>query len=228
MVIPLRQRRKSTPSLQQDIIQTTITNSRKRTHDSLDDDAWAPSTLEETMTEDDDEEEESSNGISTPTSSFSDPGRPIKKQRKRHSTLNHRRRRRSLSTTSNSSTQDGSKKTRKNYSRETTRILMNWYLKHGGKTPEPKHKDELAKKANKSHVQISTWFQNARRRHHPKLVQYQKLTKEYPNQVYDYDSFVAFNNKKSSTTTKKHSTFIDTEEEEDEDDDEEEGDDEDY
>ena len=30
---------------------------------------------------------------------------------------------------------------------------MDWYLRHDGKTPEPKHKEELAKKTNKSPVQ---------------------------------------------------------------------------
>ncbi|KAI8141647.1 hypothetical protein BJV82DRAFT_618565 [Fennellomyces sp. T-0311] len=98
----------------------------------------------------------------------------------------------SSSSSSSSSYRGLSKKTRKNYSRETTRVLMNWYLTHGGKTPEPEHKEILAKQANKSHVQISTWFQNARRRHHPKLIQYQKLHKEYPDEVYDYDSLIAF------------------------------------
>lgn len=60
-----------------------------------------------------------------------------------------------LSTVSSNST---GKKTRKNYSRETTRILMDWYLQRGGKTPDPEHKEKLAKQANKSLVQSKAFF----------------------------------------------------------------------
>ncbi|KAI9312658.1 hypothetical protein BX666DRAFT_806866 [Dichotomocladium elegans] len=60
---------------------------------------------------------------------------------------------------------------------------MNWYLQHGGKSPEPIHKEILAKQANKSLVQVSTWFQNARRRHHHKLIQYQRLSKQFPTKA---------------------------------------------
>ncbi|KAI7856271.1 hypothetical protein BDC45DRAFT_503520, partial [Circinella umbellata] len=125
-----------------------------------------------------------------------------------------------------SSLSNYSRKTRKNYSRETTRILMDWYLRYGGKTPEPKHKEELAKKANKSHVQISTWFQNARRRHHSKLILYQKLNKEYPDEVYDFDTYEKFRlNKKSFTHTNSKKKSISMDNEEEEEDDEEQSDD---
>lgn len=77
-----------------------------------------------------------------------------------HAPQSRRRRRRTSSSSSFSSSSSSSssqhgipKKTRKNYSRETTNVLMNWYLQHGGKTPEPNHKAMLAEQANKTLVQ---------------------------------------------------------------------------
>ncbi|KAI9484968.1 hypothetical protein BDB00DRAFT_878226 [Zychaea mexicana] len=127
-------------------------------------------------------------------------------------------------TCSSSSYHRNTKKTRQNYSRETTRVLMNWYLLHGGKTPEPEHKELLAEEAKKSHVQISTWFQNARRRHHSKLVQFQKLSQAHPDQVYDYDSLLAFTEQadkpsSSSSSSSKRSTTTATDTATDDDDD---------
>ncbi|KAI9023652.1 hypothetical protein CLU79DRAFT_747531 [Phycomyces nitens] len=85
-----------------------------------------------------------------------------------------------------------SRKTRKNYSRDTTRVLMDWYLLHDGETPDANNKERLANLTNKTPAQISTWFQNARRRHNDKLQQFKSLASSHPSLVYDYASFIAY------------------------------------
>ncbi|KAL0074173.1 hypothetical protein J3Q64DRAFT_1649463, partial [Phycomyces blakesleeanus] len=84
------------------------------------------------------------------------------------------------------------RKTRKNYSKDTTRVLMDWYLLHDGETPDSNNKERLASLTNKTPAQISTWFQNARRRHSDKLQQFKSLVASHPTVVYDYASFVAY------------------------------------
>ncbi|KAI8641924.1 hypothetical protein BD408DRAFT_417344 [Parasitella parasitica] len=84
------------------------------------------------------------------------------------------------------------RKTRKNYNSNTTNILMNWFFQHNGKAPSNEIKKELAKKTDKSAIQISTWFQNARRRHMQTLRRYQLLSEKNPGLVYDNQSFKAY------------------------------------
>ncbi|KAI9281383.1 hypothetical protein BC943DRAFT_362963 [Umbelopsis sp. AD052] len=84
------------------------------------------------------------------------------------------------------------KKTRKNYSKDITRILMNWYLTNNGLLPDQETKTTLAGLTNKTSIQISTWYQNARRRHHLKLRRYQTLHAQNPNVVFDYESLMSY------------------------------------
>lgn len=86
----------------------------------------------------------------------------------------------------------GSKKTRKNYTKDITRILMNWYLTNNGLLPDQETKTRLAGLTNKTPVQISTWYQNARRRHHLKLKRYQTLHAQNSDVVYDYESLMTY------------------------------------
>ncbi|KAL0089151.1 hypothetical protein F4703DRAFT_1839668 [Phycomyces blakesleeanus] len=138
-------------------------------------------------------------------------GRPLRKVSKRadrrsNPTGNLRKRARKLSLASHESScgslrpqaetrsriNQTSRKTRKNYSKDTTRVLMDWYLLHDGETPDSNNKERLASLTNKTPAQISTWFQNARRRHSDKLQQFKFLVASHPTVVYDYASFVAY------------------------------------
>ncbi|KAI8876997.1 hypothetical protein K501DRAFT_337715 [Backusella circina FSU 941] len=82
------------------------------------------------------------------------------------------------------------KRSRKNYSSDITSILMNWYLRNGGTPPTMAEKVKLANETRKSIGQVSTWFQNARRRHHNKLELFQKYSTQYPNKITDYKSLM--------------------------------------
>ncbi|KAG2177113.1 hypothetical protein INT43_007769 [Umbelopsis isabellina] len=73
-----------------------------------------------------------------------------------------------------------------------TRILMNWYLTNNGLLPDQETKTRLAGLTNKTPVQISTWYQNARRRHHLKLKRYQTLHAQNSDVVYDYESLMTY------------------------------------
>ncbi|KAI8575798.1 hypothetical protein K450DRAFT_135608 [Umbelopsis ramanniana AG] len=84
------------------------------------------------------------------------------------------------------------KKTRKNYSKDITRVLMNWYLTNNGLLPDQETKTTLAGLTNKTSIQISTWYQNARRRHHLKLRRFQTLHAQNPNVVFDYESLMSY------------------------------------
>jgi hypothetical protein len=108
------------------------------------------------------------------------------------------------------------KKTRKNYSKDITRILMNWYLTNNGLLPDQETKTTLAGLTNKSSIQskyltvhfgvlpfhepninpfrrtVSTWYQNARRRHHLKLRRFQTLHAQNPSAVFDYESLMSY------------------------------------
>ncbi|KAI7877916.1 hypothetical protein K492DRAFT_238871 [Lichtheimia hyalospora FSU 10163] len=159
-------------------------------------DEWVPEEEED----DDDDDDSSCRDTS------SEYGESHERQRQRRTS--------SSSTSSTTSQRSIPKKTRKNYSRETTSVLMNWYLQHGGKTPEPGNKAMLAEQANKTLVQVSTWFQNARRRHQSKLEHYQHLNKAYPNKVYDYASFLAFTEVKQSKKRDRDTADIETDEDE--------------
>ncbi|KAG2237906.1 hypothetical protein INT48_002211 [Thamnidium elegans] len=55
------------------------------------------------------------------------------------------------------------KKSRKNYGPNVVNTLMDWYLNNDGGTPTNKEKQVLAEITGKSSIQISTWFQNAKR-----------------------------------------------------------------
>ncbi|KAI9364339.1 hypothetical protein BD770DRAFT_469493 [Pilaira anomala] len=83
------------------------------------------------------------------------------------------------------SVQQQGKKSRKNYKSDVILILMDWYLKHNGKIPNSKDRQALSKETGKSMAQISTWFQNAKRRYKEKLELYQSLSSKYPKIVYD-------------------------------------------
>ncbi|KAG1221919.1 hypothetical protein G6F67_009718 [Rhizopus microsporus] len=69
---------------------------------------------------------------------------------------------------------------------------MSWYLEHDGKIPDSSAKADLGKATGKSLVQISTWFQNARRRYARKLEDYRLYSKKYPDSVYDSETLEAF------------------------------------
>ncbi|CAO3678888.1 unnamed protein product [Umbelopsis vinacea] len=84
------------------------------------------------------------------------------------------------------------KKTRKNYSKDITRVLMNWYLTNNGLLPDQETKSRLAGLTNKTPIQISTWYQNARRRHHLKLKRFQGLHAQNPGLVFDYESLMSY------------------------------------
>lgn len=86
----------------------------------------------------------------------------------------------------------GGKKTRKNYAKDITRILMNWYLTNNGLLPDQETKTRLAGLTDKTPVQISTWYQNARRRHHLKLKRYQTLHAQNSDVVFDYESLMTY------------------------------------
>ncbi|KAI8993463.1 hypothetical protein BDB01DRAFT_847341 [Pilobolus umbonatus] len=84
------------------------------------------------------------------------------------------------------------KKTRQNYETKAINLLMSWYLSNGGNTPNRDAKNNLAKETGKNCIQISTWFQNARRRYSKKLEQFSLYSSLYPNQVYDYPSLIKY------------------------------------
>ncbi|CAO3687391.1 unnamed protein product [Rhizopus stolonifer] len=84
------------------------------------------------------------------------------------------------------------KRTRKNYDREVINILMSWYLNHNGQLPDGTAKAKICKDTGKSIIQISTWFQNAKRRYSRKLEAYNSYSIKYPNLVYDSESLEAF------------------------------------
>ncbi|GAB5587104.1 hypothetical protein Unana1_02004 [Umbelopsis nana] len=84
------------------------------------------------------------------------------------------------------------KKSRKNYSKDITRTLMNWYLTNNGLLPDQDTKARLAGLTNKTPIQISTWYQNARRRHHLKLKRFQSLSAQNPDLVHDYESLMSY------------------------------------
>lgn len=63
-------------------------------------------------------------------------------------------------------------------------------------------------------MSVSTWFQNARRRHQGKLEHYQRLNKAYPDKVYDYASFLAFTETKQSKKRDRNTADIETDEDE--------------
>ncbi|KAI8368140.1 uncharacterized protein BYT42DRAFT_617689 [Radiomyces spectabilis] len=104
----------------------------------------------------------------------------------------------SSSYVSHSASACSTRKTRKNYSRDTTTVLMDWYLTHDGRTPDPENKVRLAGRTKLSSVQISTWFQNARRRQQKKLEEFTKLNGKHPNEVYDYHSYMKFLRRRQS------------------------------
>ncbi|KAG0173023.1 hypothetical protein DFQ28_010316 [Apophysomyces sp. BC1034] len=95
------------------------------------------------------------------------------------------------------------RKTRKNYKPEQTKILMTFYLTHDGNTPDVKSKAYLAKETGLSVGQISTWFQNARRRQKDKLQKFKELSENYPEDVYDYNSFTRFTEHKLENSKKR-------------------------
>ncbi|KAG2200628.1 hypothetical protein INT47_007372 [Mucor saturninus] len=84
------------------------------------------------------------------------------------------------------------KRSRKNYDPKSINVLMDWYLKNNGKAPSGKSRQILSEKTGKSDVQISTWFQNARRRHQTKLEKFQSLSSKYPALIYSFQSFKAY------------------------------------
>ncbi|KAI9275248.1 hypothetical protein EDC94DRAFT_592517 [Helicostylum pulchrum] len=84
------------------------------------------------------------------------------------------------------------KKSRKNYGPDVVNVLMDWYLDNDGSTPSNKEKQVLAERTGKSSTQISTWFQNAKRRYQDKLNLYQSLSSKHPKTVYDTRSLKAY------------------------------------
>ncbi|KAK4515354.1 uncharacterized protein ATC70_010298 [Mucor velutinosus] len=84
------------------------------------------------------------------------------------------------------------KKSRKNYDAKQTTILMDWYLRNDGKAPSSQGKLDLAKATNLNVVQVSTWFQNRKRRYLDTLNEYQVLSRRYPDLVYSYQSYKSF------------------------------------
>ncbi|CAO3619718.1 unnamed protein product [Mucor hiemalis] len=84
------------------------------------------------------------------------------------------------------------RKSRKNYNSDTINILMDWYLENDGKPPTAESKQNLSDLTRKTDIQITTWFQNARRRYQNKLEIYQVLNTKYPALVYDYQSLKAY------------------------------------
>ncbi|KAG1171273.1 hypothetical protein G6F70_001068 [Rhizopus microsporus] len=115
---------------------------------------------------------------------------------KKHCKLGHIRKRNSKLSKKSSvfyqDQSDNSKRTRKNYDKTVINILMSWYLEHDGKIPDSSAKDDLCKQTGKSIVQISTWFQNARRRYAGKLEAYRLYSIKHPDIVYDSESLDAF------------------------------------
>ncbi|KAF7723344.1 hypothetical protein EC973_002092 [Apophysomyces ossiformis] len=111
----------------------------------------------------------------------------------------------SYSSSRRSSSHSG-RKTRKNYKPEQTKILMTFYLTHDGNTPDVKSKAYLAKETSLSVGQISTWFQNARRRQKDKLQKFKELSETYPEDVYDYNSFTRFTEHKCENAKKRRSS----------------------
>lgn len=84
------------------------------------------------------------------------------------------------------------KKSRKNYNTDTINVLMDWYLENEGKPPTAESKQYLADLTGKTDIQITTWFQNARRRYQKKLENFQALNSKYPTLVYDYQSLKTY------------------------------------
>ncbi|KAI9276604.1 hypothetical protein BY458DRAFT_585526 [Sporodiniella umbellata] len=84
------------------------------------------------------------------------------------------------------------KKSRKNYEKEVISKLMSYYLIHNGKIPDGLTKSKICKDTGKSLVQVSTWFQNAKRRYSHKLEIYTFYSQKYPDLVYDSESLKAF------------------------------------
>lgn len=137
-----------------DVITTTIDTTYATDDTDLEEDDVSASISTTTITyhkhpdewipeDDDDEDDDDDDSTCRDTSSDYD-----------ESCERQRRRRTSFSSSSFSTSQHAvPKKTRKNYSRETTSVLMNWYLQHDGKTPEPSYKAILAEQANKTLVQ---------------------------------------------------------------------------
>ncbi|KAL9550211.1 hypothetical protein MBANPS3_004840 [Mucor bainieri] len=95
------------------------------------------------------------------------------------------------------------KKSRKNHDPKQTNILMDWYLQNDGKTPSSQGKADLAKATNLNIVQVSTWFQNRKRRYLDTLNEYQALSKRYPDLVYNYQSYKSFIASEKSSHKKK-------------------------
>ncbi|RUP45801.1 hypothetical protein BC936DRAFT_147717 [Jimgerdemannia flammicorona] len=95
------------------------------------------------------------------------------------------------------------RKTRENYDRKTTKVLMDWFLLHDGVSPNQKAKDELSKATGKTPAQIATWYQNARRRYQQKLQRFRQLNSHHPSMVYDYESFDAYVKGKESEPCRK-------------------------
>ncbi|RUS14116.1 hypothetical protein BC937DRAFT_94326 [Endogone sp. FLAS-F59071] len=95
------------------------------------------------------------------------------------------------------------RKTRENYDRKTTKVLMDWFLIHDGVSPNQKAKDELSKATGKTPAQIATWYQNARRRYQQKLQRFRQLHTHNPAAVYDFESFDAYVKGKESEPCRK-------------------------
>ncbi|OZJ03184.1 hypothetical protein BZG36_03328 [Bifiguratus adelaidae] len=95
------------------------------------------------------------------------------------------------------------KKTRENYNKKITSILMNWYFMHNGSSPDPKTKEELASQTGLTSAKVATWYQNARRRYQDKLEHFTTLRKRIPDIVYDHESYEAYIKVQNSENARK-------------------------
>ncbi|RUS34562.1 hypothetical protein BC938DRAFT_479668 [Jimgerdemannia flammicorona] len=82
------------------------------------------------------------------------------------------------------------KKTRKNYEKDITAILMNFWFATQGRLPRADEKDRLSAETGLSIDQLATWFQNARRRRVGALKHFNDLRRA--GEVWDWLSYDAW------------------------------------